>query len=309
MRPLIVLLFLAGCGVPPPPPDSEPSDEPTERAYRAPDLEPWFSDATNESGVETEKRGGLAIYDADGDGFLDLHFFEADDARLYLNRTRPARSGFRFKAGQRRDLGSPLMNSSVPEAECGEHERLVADFDHDANEDAIVLGKSGLELLAGNEDGTWDGVDPGRAGDPFRGPFIGRGLYAGDLDNDGDLDLVLTQEGASARIFENRTRSGRAIVLRGLAHGCRVNINYGPVEVTKFFRVHAPTVTDRGHGADELHLTFGDYERMGVEEFWMEGFAINSPDGTFAGSWMGLPGTVMHFEFGAEGRYELLANQ
>jgi hypothetical protein len=59
----------------------------------------------------------------------------------------------------------------------------------------------------------------GLAGLAFTEPEVGRGAAAGDLDNDGDLDVVLTTNGGPARVFLNQSSTAH--------HWLRVRLDQG----------------------------------------------------------------------------------
>jgi hypothetical protein len=72
------------------------------------------------------------------------------------------------------------------------------------------------------------------AGPGFARAGVGRTLLTGDVDNDGDLDLLVTNNGAAPELLRNGTRGGQAIVLRLLgtagnrdALGARVSVTAG----------------------------------------------------------------------------------
>ena len=52
------------------------------------------------------------------------------------------------------------------------------------------------------------------AGPGFAAAKVGRGLVAGDIDNDGDLDLLVTNNGQSADLLRNDSERGNALVVR-----------------------------------------------------------------------------------------------
>jgi hypothetical protein len=72
------------------------------------------------------------------------------------------------------------------------------------------------------------------AGPGFAPPGVGRTLITGDIDNDGDLDLLLTNNGGVPELLRNGTAGGNAIELRLMgaagnrdALGARVSVTAG----------------------------------------------------------------------------------
>jgi hypothetical protein len=71
-----------------------------------------------------------------------------------------------------------------------------------------------------NERGRFVETTPA-AGPAFRTPDVGRGAAFGDIDNDGDVDVVVTANGGAAKLLINRTAPG--------AHWLAVALDGGPL--------------------------------------------------------------------------------
>jgi hypothetical protein len=74
----------------------------------------------------------------------------------------------------------------------------------------------------------------GAAGPGFAPELVSRALAAGDIDNDGDLDLLITNNGAGANLLLNEGGSANAILVRAIgeksnrsAVGARVVLSVG----------------------------------------------------------------------------------
>jgi enediyne biosynthesis protein E4 len=177
------------------------------------------------AGVAVNARGqaeasmGVAVADDDGDGHLDLFLthLTGETNTLYRN---DGTGGF-TDASTSSGLGMP----SVGDTGWG-----VAwlDVDHDDRLDLVVVNGAvrTVEALAAAGDpfpfhqpdrlyrqrpdgapGRYDLVaDPGEALSVSR---VSRGMAVGDLDDDGDLDLVIVDQGSPVRILLNRGADGR----------------------------------------------------------------------------------------------------
>jgi enediyne biosynthesis protein E4 len=161
----------------------------------------------------TEANMGVAVGDANGDGALDLfvtHLWEENN-RLYLGTPGPIyRDGTVASGLSRHDLERTGFG-------CG-----FFDFDPDGDEDLAVVNGAVRKrpALPGAPVGFWseyaepnqlfenDGAARFTLADDKAGTFaaeveVSRGLAFGDLDADGDLDLVLSNVDNRLRAYRN----------------------------------------------------------------------------------------------------------
>ena len=135
-----------------------------------------------------------------------------------------------------RGLGNQLFAYATPESGIGPATLpfvgfgvVFFDFDNDTRLDlAIANGhimdnapqyRAGATYAQRNQ--LFRNVSRGRfadvsrdAGSGFAVEKVSRGLAAGDIDNDGDLDLLVTNNGQSADLLRNEGVSGNALLVR-----------------------------------------------------------------------------------------------
>ncbi|MGQ0552105.1 MAG: FG-GAP repeat domain-containing protein [Planctomycetota bacterium] len=197
-----------------------------------------FLDITLLSGTGVDVQGrteagmGLATGDVDGDLDIDLFVTNFDDESntLYRNDGEGLFSDVTIAAGLEGPSRMPVGFGTV-----------LADFDHDGDLDLAVTNGHILDNIELYHDGkTWkqrsqfflnDGHGRFTEATQQSGALsaelmVGRALACGDLDGDGDLDLVLTENGGPARVLRNDGPPGGtlggAVLLAGLPPGTRV---------------------------------------------------------------------------------------
>jgi hypothetical protein len=116
-----------------------------------------------------------------------------------------------------------------------------------------------------------------QTGGIFTQPLVGRGLATGDLDLDGDLDLLLTTNGGPAYLLRNDGPTGKSLALRLKgkrpnleAIGAQVTIEAGQRTQQQMVRTGSSYLS---HSSLELIFGLGDAEQVD----WLE---IRWPDGT-----------------------------
>jgi len=200
----------------------------------------WSGPALDAGGA-AQAGMGVTVGDTDQDGLFDLFVtnFSEDFSTLY----RAESEGFFFDASQESGVGpatfSPLSWGTA-----------LADFDNDGDQDLIIANghvypqvdefpSFGLSYAQANQ--LLENVGSGRFVDVSAqaGPGLAlvqssRGLAVGDYDNDGDLDVLITNLDQPPTLLRNDSPGGSWLSVDcivppggGTAIGAQVTLEFG----------------------------------------------------------------------------------
>jgi tetratricopeptide (TPR) repeat protein len=243
-----------------------------------------FEELAQAAGVAANAEGGyqagmgVACGDLDGDGRLDLAVtnFYGESTTFFHNLGQGAfadrTAAVGLAAPSRHLLGFGIAFLDVDND--GRLDLMTANGHVDDYRPSIPYTMP-IQLLRGGADGRLQDVS-GRAGPPFLLPHLGRGLAAGDLDNDGRIDALVVAHDEPLVFLHNQTPAGHFVTfaLEGTASN-RDGVGASVVVVSGPERRLAQRVGGGSYqsaGDPRLHIGLGDARSIdAVEVRWPSG--------------------------------------
>jgi hypothetical protein len=140
-----------------------------------------FTDVTAQSGLVEKGTSIKGAGDVNQDGFIDLICLEnRQRLEIYLN---DGHGRFTKKPGAIRGLQGRFAMASWGIA-------VVTDFDNDGIADILINGKNFLKVLRGTGGGNFTYMNTAWGIKDVAASSIDDGLCFGDIDGDGDLDII-----------------------------------------------------------------------------------------------------------------------
>jgi tetratricopeptide (TPR) repeat protein len=181
-----------------------------------------FEETAVEAGVAANSSGsfqsgmGIACGDLDGDGRPDLAVtnYYGESTTLFRNLGRGVFADQTAAIG----LAAPsrhLLGFGIAFLDANNDGRLdlISANGHVSDYRPAFPWKMPIQLLVGGADGRLTDVSAD-AGPPFQPLHLGRGLAAGDLDNDGLIDAIVVCQNEPPVCLHNRTAGGHWITIQ-----------------------------------------------------------------------------------------------
>jgi hypothetical protein len=208
---------------------------------------------------------GTDAADYDGDGRLDLAVTNLDFETHNLFR----------------NLGDRLFRDATVESGIGFATRpfvgfgvVFLDVDHDGRLDLAIANGHIMDNAAELRTGATHAQrkllfrnttgkrleEIGRAAGPgFALQKVGRGLVSGDVDNDGDLDLLVTNNGQAADLLRNDGNGQHALLVRAIGNGSNRDAIGARLRVTAGARTQIREIKAGSSylGQNDLRVHFG----------------------------------------------------
>ena len=236
--------------------------------------------ALNELG-QPEAGMGIAVADPDGDGDLDLFlthlsgetntFYRNDGDGFFVDMTDAKRLGGVSQAYT--GFGTSWFDYDGD----GVLDLFVANGKVTPGDTAAFDYREPNQLLRGMPSGRYEDVSD-RAGAALELLEVSRGAAFGDLDNDGDMDIVVVNNDGPARLLRNEVSSGQSWLVVDLcgggvldrsAIGSRVTVEAGGRSWTRDVR---PARSFAVANDPRVHFAFGDVPGVDhLEVQWSHG--------------------------------------